>query len=47
MHITGQVPIRCSKWPPELKIEKSCPAFTGQTTGGIITKLYSIDEFDP
>jgi hypothetical protein len=25
------VPLRCTKWPPELKIEKSCPAFTGQT----------------
>jgi hypothetical protein len=25
----------CTKWPPELKIEKSCPAFTGQTAGGI------------
>jgi hypothetical protein len=20
--------LRCTKWPPELKIEKSCPAFT-------------------
>jgi hypothetical protein len=30
-----QVTLLCTKWPKELKIEKSCPAFTGQTTDGI------------
>jgi hypothetical protein len=36
-------PLLCTKWLPELKIEKSCLAFTGQTTAGISTKLYSSD----
>jgi hypothetical protein len=35
------VPLRCTKWPPELKIGKYCPAFTGQTTGGMSTKFFT------
>jgi hypothetical protein len=31
--------LHCIKWPPELQIEKSCPAFTGQTAYGISMKL--------
>jgi hypothetical protein len=31
--------IDCTKWLPELKVEKSCPTLTGQTTGWISTKL--------
>jgi hypothetical protein len=31
----GHILLRCSKWPPELKIEKKIPAFTGQTKGWI------------
>jgi hypothetical protein len=30
---------------PKLKIEKSCQAFTGQTTGVISTKLYRSDQW--
>jgi hypothetical protein len=29
------VPLCCTKWLSQLKIEKYCPHFTGQTTGGI------------
>jgi hypothetical protein len=29
----------CTKWLPELKKEKSCPAYTGQTAGRIFTKI--------
>jgi hypothetical protein len=39
------IPFHCTKWSPPLKIEKSCPAFTGQTTGGISTKLYKSDQY--
>jgi hypothetical protein len=41
------IPLRCSKWPPELKLEKSCLTFTGQTTGGISTKLYRSNQYHP
>jgi hypothetical protein len=41
------IPLRCTKWLPELKIEKSCLAFTGQTTGGISTKFYRSDKYHP
>jgi hypothetical protein len=36
--------VHCTKWPPELKIKKSCQTFTGQTTGGSSTKLYRSDQ---
>jgi hypothetical protein len=39
--------LRCTKWPPELKIEKSCPTFEGHTTGGISAKLYRSDQYLP
>jgi hypothetical protein len=39
------VPLHCTKWSPEQKIEKSWPAFTGQTTGVISTKLYRSDQY--
>jgi hypothetical protein len=42
-----QVLRHCTKWLPGLKIEKSCPAFTGQTSDGISTKLYRSDKFQP
>jgi hypothetical protein len=29
------------------KIEKSCPAFIGQTTGGISTEFYRSDQYHP
>jgi hypothetical protein len=35
------------KRPGKLKIKKSCPAFTDQTTGGISTKLYRSDQYHP
>jgi hypothetical protein len=44
------LPVRSAsldKMPPELRIEKSCPAFTGQTTCGISTKLYWSDQNHP
>ena len=37
------VPLGCAKWPSELKIEKPCLAFTGQTAGQISTKLHRND----
>ena len=33
------------KWLSELKIEKPCPGFTGQTAGGILTKLHRSDQY--
>ena len=41
------VPLCCTKWPPEIKIGKACPAFTSQTTGLISTKLYRSDHYQP
>jgi hypothetical protein len=41
------VTLHCTKWPPELKIESSCLALTGQTTGWISTKLYRSDQYHP
>jgi hypothetical protein len=41
------VPLPCTKLPPELKIEKSFPAFTSQNTDGILTKLYRSDQYHP
>jgi hypothetical protein len=41
------VPLRCIKCPQELKIEKSCQAFTSQTVGWISTKLYRSDQKHP
>jgi hypothetical protein len=34
---------RCTKWPSELYIEKSCPAFTGQASAWITMKLHMSD----
>jgi hypothetical protein len=42
-----QVLLHCTKLLPELKIEKTCPVFTGQSTGGISTKLYRSDQNNP
>jgi hypothetical protein len=41
------VPHRCTKWLPELKVEKSCLAFTGQIPGGILTKLCRSGQYHP
>jgi hypothetical protein len=41
------VPFGCTKWPPELKIENSCLAFTGETADGISTKLNNSDQYHP
>jgi hypothetical protein len=35
------------KMAPELKIETSCPAFPGQSTDGISTKLYRSNQYHP
>jgi hypothetical protein len=39
--------LRYTKWPTELKKEKFCPAFIGQTTGWISIKLYRSDRYHP
>jgi hypothetical protein len=41
------VMLQCTKWPLQLKLQKSCLAFTGQTSGGISTKLYRSDQYHP
>jgi hypothetical protein len=42
------VPLGCTKWPPELKIEEiNCPPSTRLTTCGISTKLYRSDQYHP
>jgi hypothetical protein len=41
------VPLCCTKWPLELKLEKSCPAVTGQATCGFSTKLYKSAQNHP
>jgi hypothetical protein len=48
MPITGTFRLaKKKKRPPELKMEKPCPAFTGQTAGGISTKLHRNDQYHP
>jgi hypothetical protein len=43
----NHVTLHCTKWLSELKIEKSYPAFTGETSGGISSKLYRSDQYYP
>jgi hypothetical protein len=31
--------LRCTKWLPDVKIEKSCQTISGQPTGRVFTKL--------
>ena len=40
-----QIPLGYTTWPPELKIEKSCLAFTAQIVGGILMKFYMNDQY--
>jgi hypothetical protein len=41
------VSLCCTKWSPELNIEKSCPPFTGQTAGWISITFYRSDQYYP
>jgi hypothetical protein len=41
------ISLHCTKLPQELKIEKSCPTYTGQTSGGSSTKHYRSDQYHP